>query len=222
MLSLIGDKMEVVVPVAPTGSSIDRNQRFTIPDTTGTLDSLASRLALRAIDQAQRGARAVAIGLPPSSLHDHPEKLLDPDPIALPGAVVDALVAAKVSHLLLLTKRRDEARAPFLNELQGIGRVQGLGFYVDPHYNVIRGDTREQVRGYIAPYAYLRVSLVDVASGKVVAQQPVAKMTTVPLSTAPNVNSPWDVLSPAQKLRALEDILSSELTLAVAKVLANN
>ncbi len=220
VVSLIGDKLEIVVPKATTGSHLDRNLRETIADARGGMDTVTQRLAAAAIERAAPGARVVAVTVPPSPLHDRQDRFFEGDNVVLPGSLVDALVSTKATHLLLVTKRRDEARAPFLTGMVGTGYLQGLGFYVDPELAIVRGETGEQVKGFIAPYAYLRLSLIDISSGKVLGQQAVVKMTTVPVTQDPNITTPWDVLTPAQKIAELERLLRSELNQKVAVLLS--
>ncbi len=220
LVSLIGDKLDVVLAMPGTGSNIDRNRREVITDPRGVMDTVALRLALAAVQKAVPGASAVALGMAPSALHERQERLFDGDSVALPGALVDALVNAKASHLLLITKRRAEARVPFQEGHKGVGQVQGLGFYVDFQQGVIRGDNLDLVRGYIAPFAYLRLSLVDVISGKVLAHEAVEGMRTVPATQNANQQSAWDAMTPAQKVTALERLLREALDESVAKLLS--
>lgn len=219
LVSLIGDKLEVVMAMPGTGSSLDRNRREVIADARGVMDTVALRLALAAVQKAEPSAKAVALGLAPSALHERQDRLFDGDSVALPGALVDALVNAKASHLLLITKRRAEARVPFADGHRGVGQVQGLGFYVDFQQGVIRGDNLDLVRGFIAPFAYLRLSLVDVSSGKVLAQEAVEGMRTVPATQDANQQSAWDAMTAAQKVTALERLLREQLNESVAKLL---
>lgn len=211
IISLIGDKLEVVVPQMTTGSYLDRNSREGLNDQSGAFDRFTVKAAADAIAAVDPGIGTALIGLPPSGLHDRPEQMFDGKHVALPDAVVDELERVRASHLVLLTKHRDDVRVPFWRGMSGIGKVRGLGFYVDTKMVVRLVNTGESGAGFLAPFAYFLVSLVDVRSGLLLRQQKVTMMETLSAVEFGRGFDPWATLDAAQKVERLEQLIRQGL-----------
>lgn len=211
VVSLIGDRLEVVIPQMTTGSHLDRNRRAALNDESGVFDRFTLRAAAQAIAAVDLGIGTVLISVPPSKLHDQPEQLFDGRHVALPAAIVDELERVGAQHLLLITKRRDDVRVPFVNERVGIGRVRGLGFYVDASQHVRLTETGDTAPGFLAPFAYFLLSLVDVRMGAVVQERKVTLMQTLSVAQYPKVTDPWDILDPAKKVELLQRLIRQGL-----------
>ncbi|MEQ1517774.1 MAG: hypothetical protein ABL931_14930, partial [Usitatibacteraceae bacterium] len=91
--------------------------------------------------------------------------------ISILDAIRSALAKEKADYLILITKHRDAAQFAFTNAIDGAGLLEGLGFYLDGATRTYTGDTREAGRGYIAPFCYAKVTLVDVKTSKVIKKQ---------------------------------------------------
>lgn len=220
VLSLLADKFDVVNARPEVGSHVDRNRRQTFEDPAGAFDRYAAGAVERAIRSVDALAKVTMLTLPTTSrLYEQPDRIFDGKTIALPGTVVDALIAAKASRLVLLTKHRGETRVPLVDGATGTGTVRGLGFYVDTDLHITVRDTGESSYGVLAPFAYLRLSLVDVESGEVVRERLVRAMATYFPAGKPGVIHPWDVLSAEQKVDALKQLLERELERAVPPLL---
>ncbi len=71
--------------------------------------------------------------------------------------------------------------------------------------------------GFLAPYAYFRASLADLATGKII------ETIDVPASETRGMHSavhPWDELTPEQKIASLRSIIGREVGDVVPKLLA--
>ena len=111
VLSLIGDKLEIVVPQMATGSRLDQNRRAALDDQSGAFDRFTLKAAADAIAKVDSRIATELIGMAPSRLHDQPERIFDGKQVALPGAIVDELERLKANYLLLITKHRDDSGA---------------------------------------------------------------------------------------------------------------
>jgi hypothetical protein len=207
IVSLIGDKLEIVAPQNATGSNLDRNRREAFADQSGVFDRFTLQAAAQAIEAIDLGIGTVLIGVPPSKLHDQPERLFDGKQVALPGAIVDELERVAAQYLLLITKHRDEVRVPFVGEHRGIGKVRGLGFYVDAAQVVSLSETGESAPGFLAPFAYFMLSLVDVRAGVVLRERKVTLMQALPVALYPKVIDPWEILDAAKKVERLQALI---------------
>ncbi len=75
-----------------------------------------------------------------------------------------------VSHAILISKFRSLATIKLIDATVGSGALEGLGFYVDDMiYTFNRGDSTTS-RGMVAPFAYVRVRLLEADSLKVVGE----------------------------------------------------
>lgn len=218
-LSLAGDKIEIVFAQQGVGSNVDRNDRHRFDVAQGTLD----RLVLLAVDAAVRRQRADAaltmLSLGASPLYDQPDRLFDGRQVALPGRVVDAIEASKASHLIIVTKLRDRVLLPLADGAVGTGTVRGLGFYID---NVIRlrmRDSGNTADGVLAPFVYVRMTLVDVQRGEVVREELVREMESHATAENPKAMRPWDVMTHEEKINRLQWLIQRAVGDATAKLL---
>lgn len=218
-LSLVGNKIEIVFAQDSVGSNLDRNERRVFDDAQGTLD----RFVLQAVDAAVRRHRGDAsltmLSLSGSVLYDQPEKLFDGRQVALPGRLVDAIEASKAGQLILVSKLRDGVRLPLADQVAGRGMVRGLGFYIDNAIRLQLRNTGESADGVLAPFVYVRLSLVDVQSGEVLRETLVREMEPHATAENPQATRAWDVMSHEQKIDRLLRLIERTVGAAVARLL---
>lgn len=217
-LSLVGDKIEIVGARPEIGSRISQNRRRWADDADSTMDRYVLRAIERAVRAQERDASVAMLTLPGSALYDRPERAFDGRQVALPGAVVDALIGGRVTHLLLVTKMHNEAKVPLYDQTVGVGTVAGIGFYVDTDLRLQMRDTGHAADGVLAPFVYVRVSLVDVQSGEVVREELVREMRTHPTASNPKAVGPWDVLSAEEKVDVLRKMIDESIGAATARL----
>jgi hypothetical protein len=211
-LSLIGDRIEVVIPQMTTGASTSRNLREGWDDPAGSFDKIALGALSAAYEKSQGpGAALTMLALPPGPLHQRSDELLEGRQARLPTHLLNALQGVGATHLLLLLKHRGDARVPIREGHIGIGKVRGLGFYVDPIYESINVESRESSTGFLAPFVYLRLVSIDLAAGVVAKEQFVQSMDMLPRRNDGMVREPWDLLDSRQKSEHLRGMLEREL-----------
>lgn len=220
VIALVGDKLELVYPVQTTGSNLDRNVRRQLPDPAGAFDRIALASLGKALEAAQPGAKANLLGLPPSPLHEQPERLFSGDSIALPGSLVDAIERTAATHVVLLTKHRSEARVPVRDGHIGIGALRGLGYYIDGNTRIVLTESGERAPGFLAAYAHMQLSLADARSGNILKKRFIAASQMYPVAGTEKAIDPWDVLSAEDKVGRLRLLLENSLTGEVARLLA--
>jgi hypothetical protein len=222
-LSLVGDKIEIIGARPEIGSRISQNRRRWADDADSTMDRYVLQAIERAVRAQERGATVAMLGLPGSPLYDRPERAFEGRQVALPGKVVDALIASRASHLVLVTKVRDAARVPLYDTTAGVGSVSGIGFYVDPDLRlIVRGEgamAGHTADGVLAPFVYVKLSLVDVESGEVVREELVREMRSYATASKPGAAGPWDVLSAEEKVDVLRKMIDESIGGATARLL---
>jgi hypothetical protein len=213
VVSLIGDKLGIVVAQNTTGSHLDRNLRSFSDDSSGTFDRWAVVAVAEELARIESAAAVFAVPMPPSKLHDQPELLLRSDGVVLPDAVVDVIERERATHVLLLTKIHANATFQLVNQPVGVGKLRGVGFYVDGTMALESvDDTEKRARGFISPYVYVRLSLVDVGNGRVVRDAEIKETQVFATFRNPNALVPWDAMDNEQKLATLRKMLESALS----------
>src|SRR5258708_16494741 len=81
--------------------------------------------------------------------------------------------------------------------------LEGLGFYVDPYIKVLNPKTLDFGRGLVGPFAYFKVTLVDLTPGTVVKEERVVGSTSAGVAEFKDGTDPWAGLSSETKVKLL-------------------
>lgn len=220
VVSLIGDRLELVTAGKVTGSWLDRNAREVLDDKSGAFDQLAVQLVGQEISRVDPAAKVFLVSMPPSPLHDKPEMLLRSDGVVLPNAVVDVIEKERATHVLLLTKQQADARFMLAQSSVGTGKLRGIGFYVDSDLNLRNVEvTEKRGQGFLGPFVYSRLSLVDARTARVVRESEIRSTKVFPTYHNPDALVPWDALNNEQKINTLRRMLEEELSTATRETL---
>ncbi len=219
VLSLIGDGMLISQWVPSTGARLDPNTKEFIPIVEGVFDKaalLAANNALKAIDPQ---SKPVLLFARERSLYEAQNRMLDRDgkPVELLEHIRSLLGGAGATHLILLTKLRNEARLKMHNTTVASGTLEGVGFYIDSAMETQLSDTGVAGKGLVAPFAYFRIELIDLARGTVVKQERVVASTSVSIANS-TADHAWNALSGAQKVRVLQELITQETTRVIPKL----
>jgi hypothetical protein len=223
VLSLVGDQFSVVTRKHEVGSRLDQNTRLSYPIDSPVLDEFALDAAEKTIGKLKPGASVLRFSIRDPRLFELQEKLLEDsaDSRALREALAKLAREHQANRLVIVTKWRDEAQFSTRTHRIGAGKISGLGFYLDPNARMERLETGEETFGFLAPYAYVSVALIDVASMKVIRSAP-ARESVMSLPVASKgVVLAWDALTVEQKLNALERNLRTAVEAGTAAVLAD-
>ncbi|MEO8188372.1 MAG: hypothetical protein ABI580_13520 [Burkholderiaceae bacterium] len=212
LLSAVGDQLTVVYAKLQTGSRLDRNQR----DIAALPDNTLDRLVLRNLDAAFKGTQAggevAALAAANASLFSvQREALMGAKPTdAVVRAFAAALPAGGADRLLMVLKHRSEARIPVYNGTLGLGRLEGVGFYVDAVTPLKSADTGYIGTGFLAPFAYVRLVLAD-ADGRVIAERRIEAAESFSMGDSRDALQPWEVLDAQAKVNILDRLLKGEI-----------
>ena len=222
ILSLVGDELTIVQREMATGSRIDQNTELKVPLGGASLD----RAMLLAVDDAVRradpSAKTVLLAPRDPKLFDAAMRSLDGGGIpAVFEAVRPVVAKANATHLILITKHRHRAMLRMRDGHVGSGWLTGLGFYLD-HGSNTKGSSvgmADAERGFIAPYTYFNVALVDIATGRVLSQQYVVGSNANGV-TSGTIGNAWKALSDEEKDSQITRLLKEEAARVVPQVLA--
>jgi hypothetical protein len=212
-LSLIGETMSVVAYVGDTGAQLSQNRHESV--------SLGSQLfdttALGAVQQSlkardPRKPVALFLGTSPT-LFAEQAKLFDGQRVVLPQDLGAAMKKAGATHLFLITRHRGATAIQGYNGTFGSGTLEGLGYYIDNDLRTWVHREGGTARGFLAPFVYLRISLVDLETSMIEREQFIT--WSVMLSAVKSESgNPRDVLA-GKRLQYLLDALAREVSRAV-------
>jgi hypothetical protein len=222
VLSLAADKITIVQPRMETGSHMDRNlhEVITMPD--DSLDIVSLEAAEVAIKEAQPSAMVDLFATRDPKLYaiqDMPDDGTDDTPIVL-QRLKNVLAQSKATHLLLITRHRDDARMKLHESYTGHGKIAGVGFYVNEREQLVDVDSGDYMQGYVAAFAVLRYRLIDLAAGKTVRVENVQATSVEP--TPKSALSAWQGMSGEQKVEGLRRVIRDAGSRAIAKVLTGS
>ena len=218
VLSLIGDRFLVVSHVTETGTRVDRDRRDLIELPERSLDGVIAGDLRKSIQSLKPGAEVVMLG-PTRGLYASQEPVTDdPDVMPVVTRVRPALEAAGVTHLVLVTKVRHEAMLRFENGWVGSGKLEGVGFYLDHDLLTQDREQKDIGRGFLAPFAYFRVTLVDVQRGSVLGKRDVFESNSINAGRSPSLMV-WESLSSGQKVSAIRTLVAREGDKAIESLL---
>lgn len=222
VLSLVGDRMTVVWFRQATASNLDRNEHQDVPTNDAALDNAALLAVDDAVRRLEPAASTTLLASRDAALYRLQDQLVDGtgDSAALLAKIKGLLQRSQASRLILVTKYRADARLRATDGYLGVGKLTGLGFYVDQER--VTADSRTGIEdiGFIAPYAYLTLSLIDTSTMTTLRRSVVTESTVVSSAHAKQALRPWDALTPKQKLAALEDAVRQAIDRAVPELLA--
>jgi hypothetical protein len=133
--------------------------------------------------------------------------------------LLSLLQQQKVSHLVLITKLRDNAALKLANGVAGHGRLEGLGFFVDDTIEVRSQESRELRNGIVAPFAYVTIRLLDARTLEVVREVRVTESTIVARPSTDAAVGTWAAVSDADKVSYLGHLLTQAVTAAMPQLL---
>ncbi len=223
VMSLIGDSLTIVNAVQSTGAHLDTNRTQTSDDPTGVLDISTLKAAAQAIKKVDPDAKPILLATDSAILRKKQGQLIDSQHLVDADGLVGDLKKSGATDFLLITKHRAPADLHAYTDTVGSGTLYGLGFYIDSNMRtrIVGGD--ESI-GFLAPYTYFRISLIDVATLAVEKEVDVTDGYILSNASNNSVNgrSPWDILDNTQKFQALAKMIQENLMKDVPGMLAKS
>jgi hypothetical protein len=221
VFSLLGDGLQLVFAAPVTDTRLDRNMRESLPTKEIGFDQAALRAITRVMNarqpQAQLQMFRATSAIP---LADQRAVADGAARAELPAWMIEAINRNNLTHILLLTRNRGDARFP-VNEGFSVGRgtVEGIGYYLDNTTDVRNAATGMVSTGFLGAYMMVRVQLMEVASGDLVGSDTirVGQMFAGRKDTeAANI---WNALDPQEKVDVLRQMVESNVERVLPGVL---
>lgn len=172
VLSLAGDSLALHVHRHQVGSRTENAPVDVQPVEDPVFDQAAIIAARSAMLKLRPDARLRLMTTQDKALYRAQNDMFDnPERHAEDRAYLkDLLKEQGVSHALLISKFKGVAAIKLANGTVGSGTLEGLGFYVDDMIQTRNLGDDTSSRGMLAPFAYVRVRLVEVDTLKVVGE----------------------------------------------------
>ena len=207
-MSLVSDKLSVVEKIGGSSDPAQNHPHTTevplagAPYETSALKAIASALAVA--DPAAR--MSFLAGSAPEFYADQ-DDWFDGQAAKLPAKLRQAVTGEQAERLLLLTKWRGEAVISDGKTSVGSGKIGGLGFYrFARREGLSRDDT--DVHVYVAPFVYTRLSLIDLATSRLVRSQVVQDAKPYPVT-----------ITTERQIAALLELLGASTSAAVPRTI---
>jgi hypothetical protein len=218
-LSLIADSLRAVGHEATTGSLLANNPRVSVPLEFDVLELPALRAVIGAVMAADSRAKVMPLKITDVATYERQGSFISGDQANLPANILDPLRQSGVTHLVLVTRHRAEARMNSGVLTLGSGTVEGVGFYIDREYTLRQLERSEVTTGYLAPFVYVRAALIDLKTLRVVSSQ-ISTIGRVHTASGKAVGAdPWEILSDVEKINVLREMIQRQVTGAVTKLL---
>jgi hypothetical protein len=221
VISELAREVSVVGAQNAVGSRIDQSQRQRLPIPDGALDKVALLAAQTALKKASAQAGVWLIAPADTDFFQPAQSFAVGETVVLPPDLSAALKENRSTHLLLMTRFRSDAEFRFSNMTESRSALEGLGLFVERVSKVTNRETGVTGIGFLAPYVFLRVTLIDTATSKVVNSRTTKASRLYSAGEAKDGSgNPWEALTGAEKINTLRDILMREVDRLVPLVLA--
>lgn len=222
VISEMAREVSVVSFQESTGSRLGNNNRQLIAVPDGALDKVALLSTQQALKSAAAGAPAWLLAPADTDFFDWQRIPTEKGTLRLPDDLAAALKQNGSTHLLLYTRIRAPAQLRFKGVTHVEGNLDGLGFFIDRQTQVVNLDRSAAGGvGFLAPYAYFRLTLVDTSNGQVLkTETALASDLYSPGEGKDGSVNPWEALTATEKMNKLRDMLRLEVARLVPRVLA--
>lgn len=220
VFALLGDSVQVVAGQESTGTRLDTTQRESLAFTGIGFDAIALKAINEHVRRAQPAAKLELYQSPKGmALEQQRAIAAGAEKAQLPGWMVDAIDAKRLTHLLVVTRTRGPVDARTAdNGIIGRADVDGIGFYLDRLYPIQNLSTGAVTTGLIAPYVQIRLLLLDAQSGAVVGRHDVRYAYAHGAKTHQLQGDPWTYMSVEEKVKTLRDMVEKGIARGMTEV----
>ena len=216
VLSLVGDRIQLVQRVAATEATPERTVVEFIDLEEKVFDQTVRIAAYDILLRAEPKSTPMMLEARDPALYAAQARLLQEG-----GASFDTLrsllAGTKATHLILVTRFRNEAMLETDIGHLGSGSLEGLGFYIDRSKPLASGSTGEVATGFLAGFAYFQISVYDIKNRQVVRQEQVTASTTVSAARSAQ-GDPWTTLTSQEKVALLRTMIAREVGRVLPKM----
>jgi hypothetical protein len=223
VVSLIGDQFSIVSRRPDVGTRLDPNERTSLAVPDAVFDRIAAIAVETALNDALPGTPVLRALIRDPRLFALQDKLLSESAEShdMRVALHDLLVKAGGTDLILVTKQRGvPAFVTTTGKIMGAGSISGIGFYIDTDSVMYNTEHRMTGEGFLAPYAYVAISLVDLGTMQVVKSKHGLQTALALPQDKKDAAHSWDALGAQEKVDALERVIRAAVATAMAGLIA--
>ncbi len=158
VLSLVGDRLQIVERVAATETQAERSLVEFVDLQEKVFDQTMVIAVNEVLRRADPTSSPVLLEARDPSLYLAQARLLEEGSSGF-GMLRSMLSGTKATHLILVTRLRYEAMLEAEGGHLGSGPLEGLGFYIDRTKPLIAGSTGQAAFGFLAEFAYFQISV---------------------------------------------------------------
>jgi hypothetical protein len=222
VFSLLGDTVQATIAEDKPGATrLDPTSRESLDFTGVGFDLIALREARSALQRLQPPPRVDLFRAPTPLVPSDQRALADGATRAqLPDWIVKAINDNALSHVLLVTRGRGAMLAETAsNESIGRGTVEGIGFYIDTLYTMQNRGSGALSTGLLAPYVQIRLQLMEVQSGDIVAEYAVRDSFAYANEEGKPQADPWNFMPTATKVVTMRGMVQKGMVRGMQAVL---
>jgi hypothetical protein len=219
ILSLVGDSISTVLERLQTGSRLDQNEKQLIPIADKVFDVAAIEAANAIIKKTDPQAQTALLVTPDPGLYKAQNAMFDSAAAHADDRTFlkSLLTKRAITHLVLVTKLRADADIWLKNAPISTGKIEGLGYYMNNSIRITDLDSLNNTSGILAPFAYIKLRLIDAATLEVVKE--VTEKHACPVGNFAGTRASWDALNSAQKVEYLSQTLQDAVGKAMPRLL---
>jgi hypothetical protein len=221
VFSLLGENLQVVGAAEVSDTRLDKSLRETLPTKGVGFDQAALRAVQDGMARLQPATKlSMFRATAPITLSEQRQLAQGAERAELPAWIVKAIETEKLTHILLITSQRGDAAFP-VSEGHSIGRgtVEGVGLYLDRLYEIRNMKTGSTSAGFIAPFATLRLQLMDTNTGEIVKRYDIRDGYIVGASLTDTGSDPWNYIGPTEKVDRLRQLVQDSVARVLPQVL---
>jgi hypothetical protein len=215
IISLIGDVMTIDTYRRRVGTSVDTNYQEIVALPEPIFDHAALGASEDALAKLIPATAIASLVVPTPGSDSDPSRLLLEGKVSPSNALISTLRQSGFTHLLAIGKHRAPARLQLAEGAVGSGYLKGIGFYIDNDFATKRSDTGETARGFIAPYVYIKLVLVDLDSLELRGEEVITASAVRAAARNKTGFNAWDAISPEEKVSMLRALLGQRISVAV-------
>ncbi len=213
VFSLMGDGLQLVFAAPVTDTRLDRNLRESLPTKNIGFDQAALRAVTKTMGNHYPQTQLQMFrATQPMTLPEQRAVSEGAARAELPAWVIDAVNKNGLTHILLITRNRGDARFP-VNDGFSVGRgvVEGIGYYLDNTTELKNVDTGLPSSGFLGAFMMVRMQLMDVKTGDIVGSETIRVGRLFAGRKDIEAENIWNALDPQEKVEVLRNMVEQNV-----------
>lgn len=221
VFSLMGDGLQLVFAAPVTDTRLDRNLRESLPTKNIGFDQAALRAVTKTMENHYPQTQLQMFrATQPMTLPEQRAVSEGAARAELPAWVIEAINRNGLTHILLITRNRGDARFP-VNDGFSVGRgvAEGIGYYLDNTTELKNVDTGLPSSGFLGAFMMVRMQLMEVKTGDIVGSETIRVGRMFAGRKDIEAENIWNALDPQEKVEVLRNMVEQNVERVLLGVL---